>query len=91
MVKKKEARNATLKQKKDEERKKAKEQRKLKLKEYITRGEKWYKADTQAKKDLIKMKRDAKKAGNYYVPPEAKVAFLVRIKGYCSMEVIKKL
>lgn len=82
MIKKKQARNADLKQKLTEERKKAKEQRKLKLKDYISRGEKWYKADVQAKKDLIKAKRDAKNAGNYFVAPEAKVAFVVRIKGY---------
>lgn len=91
LIKKKEARNVTLKQKRDEERKKAKDQRKLKLKEYISRGEKWYKADTQAKKDLIKMKRDAKRAGNYYVPSEAKVAFVVRIKGYYFVGLTKKL
>lgn len=82
LVKKKETRNATLKQKQDEDRKKMKEQRKLKLKEYVARGEKWYKADTQAKKELIEMKRQAKRAGSYYVPTEAKVAFVVRIKGY---------
>ena len=82
MLKKKEARNTELKQKSVEEKKKAKEQRKLKLKEYVARGEKWYKADTQAKKDLVEMKRQAKRAGNYYVPTEAKVAFVVRIKGY---------
>ena len=57
MVKKKEERDKGLKVKTDEERKKAKEQRKLKLKEYITRGEKWYKADTAEKKDLVELKR----------------------------------
>ena len=65
-----------------EEKAKAKEERKKKLKEYIARGEKWYKADLQAKKELIELKRKAKNEGNYYVPPEAKVAFVIRIKGY---------
>lgn len=81
-MKKKEARDASFKQKQAEESKKMKEQRKMKLKEYISRGEKWYKADTQAKKELIEMKREAKRAGSYYVPAEAKVAFVIRIKGY---------
>ena len=59
-----------------------KEKRKANRKEYLTRGEKWAKADKQAKKELVELKRTAKKAGNYYVPTEAKVAFVVRIKGY---------
>jgi hypothetical protein len=51
------------------------------LAECIKRGEKWYKFDLAEKKALIDNKRQAKKAGNYYVPAEAKVAFVVRIKG----------
>ena len=80
-MKKKEARDADLKKKQDEERVKAKDARKNKLKEYIARGEKWHKADVQAKKDLIEAKRAAKAAGSYYVPAEAKVAFVIRIRG----------
>lgn len=81
-MKKKTARDAELLSKRKEERAKAKEERKTKLKEYITRGEKWYKADLKAKKELVDLKRKAKSEGNYYVPPEAKVAFVVRIRGY---------
>ena len=81
LVKKKEARDAELKKKLDEERTKAKADRKLKLKDYIERGEKWYKHDVQAKKEMVDSKRSAKAAGNYYVPSEAKVAFVIRIRG----------
>eukprot|EP00826_Nyctotherus_ovalis_P039059 TRINITY_DN3721_c0_g1_i1.p1 TRINITY_DN3721_c0_g1~~TRINITY_DN3721_c0_g1_i1.p1 ORF type:complete len:241 (+),score=97.39 TRINITY_DN3721_c0_g1_i1:156-878(+) len=85
LVKKKTERNAELLKKRTETQAKAKEERKSKLKEYLARGEKWYKADLEAKKELVKLKRKAKKEGNYYVPPEAKVAFVVRIKGINSL------
>ncbi len=81
LIKKKEERDKDLKQKSVEEKKKAKEQHKLKLKDYTARGEKWYKADHAEKKELIDLKRQARRAGNYYVPAEAKVAFVVRIRG----------
>ncbi len=60
LVKKKEERNATLKKKTEEARLKKKEERKTKLKEYHTRGEKWYKADVQEKKELIETKRQVR-------------------------------
>lgn len=84
LVKKKVERDEELKKKQKDERAKAKEMRKTKLKEYIARGEKWYRADLQAKKELVELKRKAKNEGNYYVPPEAKVAFVIRIRGYSS-------
>jgi 60S ribosomal protein uL30 len=34
-----------------------------------------------ARQALIQKRRDAKKAGNFYLPPEPKLAFVVRIKG----------
>eukprot|EP00831_Metopus_contortus_P073044 TRINITY_DN6662_c0_g1_i1.p3 TRINITY_DN6662_c0_g1~~TRINITY_DN6662_c0_g1_i1.p3 ORF type:complete len:114 (+),score=35.57 TRINITY_DN6662_c0_g1_i1:3-344(+) len=40
------------------------------------RGEQWYNSDQNEKKKLVELKREAKKAGNYYVPADAKVAFL---------------
>jgi large subunit ribosomal protein L7e len=70
-----------LKKKSDEDKLKNKADKKLKLAECIKRGEKWYKFDLAEKKALIENKRQAKKSGNYYVPAEAKVAFVVRIKG----------
>jgi Ribosomal protein L30p/L7e len=35
--------------------------------------------------DLIRLRRDAKKAGGFYVEPEAKLAFVVRIRGINDM------
>ena len=83
-MKRKTERDANLQKEEKDKKAKAKEERKAKLKEYISRGEKWYKADLKAKKELIELKRKAKSQGNYYVPPEAKVAFVIRIKGYSS-------
>lgn len=36
-------------------------------------------------KDLIRLKRDAKKKGGFYVEEEAKLAFVVRIRGINDM------
>ncbi len=36
-------------------------------------------------KDLIRLKREAKSNGGFYVEPEAKVAFVVRIRGINDM------
>ena len=32
-------------------------------------------------KDLVRLKREAKKEGGFYVEPEAKLAFVIRIRG----------
>ncbi len=36
-------------------------------------------------KDLIRLKREAKTKGGFYVEPEAKLAFVVRIRGINDM------
>lgn len=36
-------------------------------------------------KDLIRLKREAKLKGGFYVDPEAKLLFIVRIRGYVLM------
>jgi len=33
-------------------------------------------------RDEIRLARNAKKAGDFYIPPEPKLAFIVRIRGY---------
>lgn len=43
---------------------------------------KWYNLQ---EKDLIRLKRDAKTKGGFYVEPEAKLAFVVRIRGINDM------
>lgn len=35
--------------------------------------------------DLVRLKREAKKAGGFYVEPEAKLAFVIRIRGINDM------
>merc|ERR1711998_468719 len=44
-------------------------------------GEKYFKEYEQLEADLIKAKRDAKTQNSVFVPPEAKIAFVVRIRG----------
>jgi len=36
-------------------------------------------------KDLIRLKREAKLKGGFYVDPEAKLLFIIRIRGYVLM------
>ena len=57
LVKKKTARNETLKVKAAELKAKKKAERKDKLKEWTARGERWYKEDQQSRKALITLKR----------------------------------
>jgi len=45
------------------------------------RAEKYVKEYRASARDVIRLKRQARKAGNFYVPETAKVAILVRIKG----------
>lgn len=35
----------------------------------------------QKERDEIRLRREARKAGNYYVPAESKLAFIIRIRG----------
>merc|ERR1712055_925115 len=45
------------------------------------RAEKYVKEYTNKERDEIRLARDAKKEGNYYVPSEPKFAFVIRIRG----------
>mmetsp|Transcript_19661 Transcript_19661/g.25915 ORF Transcript_19661/g.25915 Transcript_19661/m.25915 type:complete len:241 (-) Transcript_19661:106-828(-) len=45
------------------------------------RAEKYVKEYKQMEKQAIRLRRQAKKSGNFYVPAEAKVAFVIRIRG----------
>ncbi|KAK9905010.1 hypothetical protein WJX75_007664 [Coccomyxa subellipsoidea] len=61
--------------------KKSREQRK----EIFKRAENYVKEYRDQEKDLIRLKREAKAKGGFYVEPEAKVAFVVRIRGINDM------
>lgn len=54
---------------------------KKKRAEYIKRAEKYVKEYRTEERSSIRLRRQARKAGNYYVEPEAKVALVVRIRG----------
>merc|ERR1712121_626348 len=47
----------------------------------FTRAENYVKEYRAKERDEIRLKRMAKKEGNFYVPAEAKLAFVVRIRG----------
>lgn len=55
--------------------------KKVSRREYFKRAETYVREYRRTERDIIRLKRQARKAGNFYVEPEAKVALLVRIKG----------
>jgi len=59
----------------------AKADRKAKRTTACANAEKYAQEYATADAALIKNKRDAKKAGNIFVEPEAKIAFVIRIRG----------
>merc|ERR1711876_117545 len=56
-------------------------QKKQKKAQYFKRAEAYVKEYRAEELDEIRLKRDAKKEGNYYVPAEPKLAFVMRIRG----------
>ena len=50
-------------------------------KKIFKRAEQYVKEYRQKERDLIRMRRLAKKNGNFYVPDEPKLAFVIRIRG----------
>ena len=59
--------------------KKAEHLKKRKL--IFARAEKYVKEYRQQERDEIRLARQARRQGNYYVPSEGKLAFVVRIRG----------
>jgi large subunit ribosomal protein L7e len=57
--------------------KKNREQRK----EIFKRAASYVQEYRQKEKDTVRMRREAKAAGNFFVPDESKLAFVIRIKG----------
>ncbi|CAD5205889.1 unnamed protein product [Bursaphelenchus okinawaensis] len=54
---------------------------KTKKVQYFKRAEKYINEYRQQKRSEIQARREAKKAGNFFVPEEAKLAFVIRIRG----------
>ncbi len=49
--------------------------------EIFKRAEKYIKEYRTKERDEIRLARQAKKEGNFYVPAESKLAFVIRIRG----------
>jgi len=60
---------------------KAKVDRRAKRAEIFKRAEKFAKEYQDQERDEIRLRREARKDGNYYVPSDAKLAFVMRIRG----------
>lgn len=54
---------------------------KAKRKDVFKRAEKYVAEYRSQRSDEIRLKREAKKAGNFYVPAEPKIVFAIRIRG----------
>ena len=70
----------------DEERKRAKKQRAERRSVYLENAEKYFKQSEEGKRSVVEAVRKAKAEGNFYVPAEAQVAFVVRIRGILELE-----
>ena len=55
--------------------------KKVKRQEIFKRAESYAKEYTRAEKTLIKNKRDARRAGNFFVDAQPKLAFVMRLRG----------
>lgn len=78
---KKQARDQKLAQAVKDRRVKAKEDRKVSRAAAKASAEKYFKEYTAADEAVLKNRRDAKKAGNFFVEGQPKVAFAIRIRG----------
>jgi len=75
------AREAKLAEEKQKAVAAAKKEEEDKLAALKTRTEGYYKEYEEERQTLIKMRREAKLGGNFFMEPEAKLIFLVRISG----------
>ena len=62
-----------------------KKENKEKRKVIFKRAESYVKEYRAKERDQIRLARQAKAQGSFYVPEEAKVAFVVRLKGYVTL------
>ena len=65
----------------ESERAKRKELIKKRREEWKAKGKKYHDELVKEEQHLIEAKREARNNGNFYMAPEAKVAFVIRIKG----------
>lgn len=60
---------------------KAQKDRRLKHSTIFKRAEKYVKEYRLRERDQVRLRRQAKSNGNFYIPPEPKLAFVIRIRG----------
>lgn len=60
------------------------QENKAKREVIFKRAEKYVKEYRDAEREVIRVSRDSKKDGSFYVPAQAKLVFVVRIKGSVS-------
>ena len=70
-----------IKAKRDARDLKQKKALKSSRREAFKRAEKYVKEYRQTEQDAIRFKRQAKNNGNFYIEPEAKVVFVIRLRG----------
>jgi len=66
------------------------EKNKKKRETIFTRAEKYVKEYRDAEREKVRLSREAKKEGNFYVPAENKLAFVIRIKGINKIDPKKR-
>jgi large subunit ribosomal protein L7e len=80
-VRKKRDRNSKLREERTKLRARKAERTKTRREEYAKRGEKYFTQYAAEQKGLVEHKRRARAENSFYVPAEAKVALVVRIRG----------
>jgi large subunit ribosomal protein L7e len=78
---KKRARNAKLAESRKRFVQKRKDTAKTRNEEYAKRAQKYHEAAVKEQKELVTLRRKARAENSFYVPAEAKVALVVRIRG----------
>ena len=78
---KKETRAVEIHAKKAVSEKKMKALKAAKRRELVKRTAQYYKQYEAAEREEVRLGREAKTNGNYYVPAEAKLAFVIRLRG----------
>jgi large subunit ribosomal protein L7e len=78
---KKQQRDASLKARADAHKSKARKAARLERRVIFKRAQKYAKEHETQQKQLIRQKRQAKNSGNFFIAPEPKVLFVVRVKG----------
>ena len=81
LLKKKEERDKKNYEELTKERKEVRLKNKAKVDIYIKNAQKWWDEYIKEKKEIQDLKRKAKHEGNFFVPTEPKVAFIIRLKG----------